>query len=130
MTAAPFFRMLAACAALLTGGVVTYYALIFTGPFPDHPLLYGHNDLALHVVAFIALSTIVLLLGYAWRRSIAGLILFAGVIEFVQVFLPDRTADWLDFAGSLAGIAAAAILVGGARRIGALWFARETNGDE
>lgn len=130
MTAAPFFRMLAALVALVTGGVVAYYALIFTGPFPDHPLLYGHNDLALHVIAFAALSTIVLLLGYAWWRSIAGLILFAGLIEIVQIFLPNRTADWLDFAGSVTGIALAAILVGGLRRIWALWFARETDGDE
>lgn len=130
MTAVSFFRMLAALVALVTGGVVAYYALVFTGPFPDHPLLYGHNDLALHVLAFAALSTIVLLLGYAWWWSIAGLILFAGLIEIVQRFLPDRTADWLDFAGSVTGIALAAILVGGLRLVWALLVARETDGDE
>lgn len=130
MTAATLFRMLAALVALVTGGVVAYFALVYTGPFPDHPLFYGHNDLALHVIAFIALSTIVLLLGYAWWRSIAGLILFAGLIEIVQIFLPARTADWLDFAGSVTGIALAAVFVGGLRLVRALWVARETDGDE
>lgn len=130
MTAASFFRMLAALFALVTGGAVTYFALVYTGPFPDHPRLYGHNDLVLHVIAFIALSTIVLLLGYAWRWSIAGLVLFAGLIEIVQMFLPARTAGWLDFAGSVTGIALAAVFVGGLRLVRALWVARETDGDE
>lgn len=84
----------------------------------------------MHVVAFAALSTIVLILGYERRRSFAGLILLAGLIEIVQIFLPDRTADWLDFAGSVAGIALAAILVGGSRRLRVLWVAREIDAEE
>lgn len=127
---APFLRKLAAAAALVTAGIVVYFALVFTGPLPDHPLIYGYNDLVMHVAAFIALSTIVLLAGYAWRWSIAGLVLLAGLIEIVQIFLPDRTADWLDFAGSVTGIALTAVLLGGLRRITVQWIARETDGDE
>lgn len=130
VTAAPFFRMLAGIVVLATGGVVLYYALVSTSPLPDHPLLYGHNDLAMHVAAFAVLSTIVLLLGYAWRQSIAGLTLLAGLIEIVQIFLPDRTADWLDFAGSVSGIALAAVLVVGLRRVAAVLASRETDRDE
>lgn len=130
MTVVSFFRTLAALVALVTGGGVTYFALVFTGPFPDHPLIYGYNDLVLHVIAFAGLSTIVLLLGYAWWRSIAGLILFAGLIEIVQIFLPARTADWLDFAGSLTGITLAAVPFGGLRLFWAQWDARETDSDE
>lgn len=117
-------------AALATGGAVIFYALVSTSPLPDHPLLRGYNDLAMHVLAFIVLSTIVLLLGYGALRSIAGLILLAGAIEMVQMFLPDRSADWLDVAGSVTGIAIAAIPVWGLRRIAAHWAARETDSDE
>jgi VanZ family protein len=130
VTANPFLRMLAGMAALVTGGAVIFYALVSTSPLPDHPLLYGHNDLVMHVLAFIALSTIVLVLGYGWHRSVAGLILLAGAIELAQIFLPDRSADWLDFAGSVTGIALAAILAGGLRRIAARLAAKETDCDE
>lgn len=116
-------------AALAIGAVVVYFAVIFAGPFPDHPLLRGHNDLVLHIAAFLALSTPVLLLD-SRLRSIMGLVGFAGGIEIVQIFEPHRTPDWLDFAGSVTGVALAALIVGGLRWIGKLVASRGANSDE
>ncbi len=126
---APLFTVLVGIPALVIGAVVVYYAMIFDGPFPDHPLLRGHNDLVLHIAAFLALSTPVLLLD-SRSRSIVGLVLFAGAIEIVQIFLPHRTPDWLDFAGSVAGIALAALVAGGLRWIGKLVASRGAESDE
>ena len=110
MTGAAFLKGIIGLAAVLIGAVVIYYAVIFEGPFPDHPALRGHNDLALHIAAFFVLSTSMLLIG-RWSRAIAGLVLFAGMIEIVQIFQVRRNADWVDFAGSVAGIALAALIV-------------------
>ncbi len=116
-------------ATLAIGVVVVYFAVIFDGPFPDHPLLRGHNDLVLHIAAFLALSTPVLLHD-SRLRSIVGLVGFAAGIEIVQIFQPRRTPDWLDFAGSVTGIALAALLVGALRWIG-MWVAsRGVESDE
>lgn len=119
MKAASLRKALVGMATIVIGAAVVYYALIFDGPFPDHPALRGHNDLVLHVAAFLGLSTSVMLLD-SRRCTIAGLVVFAGMIEIVQIFEPRRTADWLDFAGSVAGIALAAVLVLGLRWIGTL----------
>ena len=119
MKPASLFKTLVGLATLAIGAVVVYFAVVFAGPFPDHPLLGGHNDLVLHIAAFLALSTPVLLLD-SRSFSIIGLIGFAGGIEIVQIFLPHRTPDWLDFAGSVAGIALAALVAGGLRWIGTL----------
>ena len=116
-------------ATLAIGAVVVYFAIIFDGPFPDHPLLRGHNDLVLHIAAFLALSTPVLLLD-SRSCSILGLVGFAGGIEIVQIFEPHRTPDWLDFAGSVTGVALAALLVGGLRWIGTLMASRGVESDE
>lgn len=129
MKPAPLFKALVGVATLVIGAVVVYYAMVFDGPFPDHPLLRGHNDLVLHIAALLALSTAVLLLN-SRRRSIVGLVLFAGAIEIVQIFVPRRTPDWLDFAGSVTGIAIAALLVGGLRWIGMLLASRGVDSDE
>ncbi len=129
MKPAPLFKALVGVATLVIGAVVVYYAMVFDGPFPDHPLLRGHNDLVLHIAALLALSTAVLLLD-SRRRSIVGLVLFAGAIEIVQIFVPRRTPDWLDFAGSVTGIAIAALLVGGLRWIGMLLASRGVDSDE
>lgn len=122
-------RAVASLVTLAIGAVVVYFAVIFDGPFPDHPILRGHNDLVLHISAFLALSTPVLLLD-SRLRSIVGLVAFAGAIEIVQIFEPHRTPDWLDFAGSVTGITIAALLVGGLRWIGKLVASRGANSDE
>ena len=110
MLAAPLFKALAVLAALVIGAVVIYYAVIFDSPLPDHPILRGKNDLALHFAAFFALSTPVLMLGQ-WYKTLTGLVLFAGLIEIVQAFQTRRNADWADFAGGVAGIAMGVIVV-------------------
>jgi len=126
---ASLFKTLVGLASLAIGAVVVYFAVIFAGPFPDHPLLCGHNDLVLHIAAFVALSTPVLLLD-SRSCSIVGLIGFAGGIEIVQIFQPHRSPDWLDFAGSVAGIALAALVAGGLRWIGTLVASRGVESDE
>lgn len=116
MTGTAFLKVLLGLVAAVIGAVVTYYAVIFEGPFPDHPALRGQNDLALHVAAFLVFSTPLLLLG-RWNRTIAALVVFAGTIEIVQIFQVRRNADWGDFVGSVAGIALAALFVMGLRGI-------------
>jgi VanZ family protein len=90
-------------ASALIAVFVIYYGVIFQGQLPDHPAMHGYNDTALHVAAFLALSMPLLLL-WAWRRTVAGLAILAGLIEIAQIFEPRRTADWGDFAASVAGI--------------------------
>jgi VanZ family protein len=102
--------------AALIAVVVIYYAVIFEGSLPDHPAIRGYNDTVLHVAAFLALSVPLLLL-WAWRRTVAGLIVLAGLIEIVQMFDPGRTADWRDFAASLAGIFLGGLVVSALRGI-------------
>ena len=41
-------RALFGAASLAVALVVFYYAVIFTGQLPDHPLIRGFNDLVLH----------------------------------------------------------------------------------
>jgi hypothetical protein len=112
VTGTAFLKALLGLAAAAIGAVVIYFAVIFEGPFPDHPVLRGQNDLVLHVAAFLVVSTPLLLLG-RWNRTIAALVVFAGMIEFVQIFQQRRNADLGDFLGSVAGIALAALLVMG-----------------
>lgn len=114
-----FFQALLAAVTLAILGVVIYYAVIFDGPFPDHPALRGQNDLALHVAAFFALSLPLLLTGVS-RRKLAGLVGLAGLIEIVQVFQPDRNASWSDLGGGVAGIALGAVVAIGLRGIASL----------
>lgn len=122
-------KALIAFATLVTGVVIAYFAVIFGGPFPDHPALRGQNDLVLHVAAFLALTAPLLLLG-AWRRKVAGLVGFAGLIEIVQIFQVHRSADWGDFVGSVVGIALGALIAIGLRGIAALVTSQKEQTDE
>lgn len=110
-----FKALLIAVAALISVFVI-YYAVIFQGQLPDHPALKGHNDTVLHVAAFLVLSVPLLLLE-AWRRTVVGLVILAGLIEIVQIFEPRRTADWKDFTASVCGIALGSLAVLLLRRI-------------
>lgn len=110
MSASEISRAFLGISTLLIGLVVVYYAFIFEGQLPDHPALRGKNDLALHVAAFLAFSVPLLLLG-SWRQKVAGLVVFAALIEFVHAFQADRNADWEDFAASVAGIALGGVIV-------------------
>lgn len=103
VSAARLWRAFLITVVALIAAVVVYYAVIFEGALPDHPALRGKNDLALHVAAFFALGVPLFLLG-SWKSKLTGLVALAAIIELIQFFEPERTADWSDFAASLAGI--------------------------
>ena len=65
----PFFRTALSVAALTLVGIVLYYGIVFDGQLPDYRWLHGKNDLALHALAFFALSLPVLIL---WPRRHPG----------------------------------------------------------
>jgi len=112
------FALYATVALLLA--VTLYYGVIFQGQLPDHPMLRGQNDLFLHFIAFLALTIPVRLLFPRWP-SFAALTSFAGAIEAIQIFQPDRNADFNDFiasfSGVLVGAAFLALLQRGIQRI-------------
>ena len=80
---------------------------------------FEHADKWLHAFTFIALA--VWFAGLyeqrAWWRVAIGLMLFGFIVEFFQLQLSYRTADWLDIAantvGILVGLAVAAAGLGG-----------------
>jgi len=95
------FALYATVALLLV--VTLYYGVMFQGQLPDHPVLRGQNDLFLHFIAFLALTIPVRLLFPRWP-SFAALTSLAGAIEIIQIFQPDRNADFNDFSASFSGV--------------------------
>lgn len=67
------------------------------------------NDKLLHFAGFAVLGLLADFslpgAGY-WRRLLPLLLLYGALIEFVQGFLPYRSADPLDFLADAAGLAA------------------------
>ena len=65
-----------------------------------------HADKWLHAFTFIALSIWFagLFERRAWWRIAAGLMLFGFLVEFFQLQVGYRTADWFDIAANTAGI--------------------------
>lgn len=116
-------------AVIAFGAVVIYFAIISEGPLPDHPVLQGKNDLFLHAAAFFVLALVLPLSG-SRIRDLTVLAAFAGLIEIVQSFLPLRNADWIDFTGSVAGIALGLLLRAGLGAIAALMTAQKEQLDE
>lgn len=97
-------------AAITLGGVVVFYGILSDAPLPDRPWLHGKNDLALHGLAFFALSLPVLAL---WPRlmtviALAGL---ATAVEVAQFWLPRRNPGMDDILASLAGVALGAVVL-------------------
>lgn len=91
---------------------------------------FEHADKWLHGITFVALSIWFsgLFEQRAWWRIATGLLLFGFVVEFLQLQISYRTADWLDIAANTAGIivglaVAAAGLGGWALRFED-WYAR------
>ena len=80
---------------------------------------FEDSDKLLHALTFVALS--IWFAGLfekgAWWRVAAGLMLFGLLVEFLQLQLSHRTADWRDVAanttGIIAGLALAAAGLGG-----------------
>ncbi|WP_295513164.1 VanZ family protein [uncultured Sulfitobacter sp.] len=96
--------------------VTLYYGVIFQGQLPDHPMLRGQNDLFLHFIAFLALTLPVGLLFPRWPYY-SALASFAAVIEAIQIFQPDRNADFNDFIAGFLGVLLGAALIAIIQRI-------------
>jgi|AntRauMFilla1563_2_1112583.scaffolds.fasta_scaffold117995_1 VanZ family protein len=107
------FALYAIAAVLLA--ITLYYGVVFKDPFPDHPLLRGRNDLAMHFMAFLALTLPVRLLFPRWT-SLAALAFCGGAIEALQIFQPGRTADFYDFIASFMGVLVGAVFLALLRR--------------
>ena len=67
---------------------------------------FEHSDKWLHALTFVALAIWFagLFERRAWWRIAIGLMLFGFIVEFLQLQLNYRSADWLDIAANTAGI--------------------------
>ncbi len=90
--------------SMLATFIATYFAIVSPNPLPDHPWLYGENDLTLHVVAFFAVAVPSFC---AFRRAWAVVVTIAGlavILEIMQLFIPGRTASLNDIVAGLVGL--------------------------
>jgi|GEM_PF-1161579 len=96
-------RVVLLIAAIILGGVVVFYGILSDAPLPDRRWLHGKNDLALHALAFFALSLPVLAL---WPRlmTVIALTGLATGVEVAQFWLPRRNPGVDDILASLAGV--------------------------
>ena len=83
-------------------------------PLRPHVLASGKVE---HIAAY-ALTSLAFIGGYwsnqKFRRNITlvlGLIVYAGLLEFLQHWSPGRTPAWLDFLASSTGVVIGAIAV-------------------
>lgn len=107
----PFTRLLhdpetrPAWRALLLALILAICVLAFT-PDPTLPRM-GDQDKIDHLLAFCALACVGALCGPVGRRHslvvAAGLLGFGLFIEFVQVWVPGRSADWHDVLADMVG---------------------------
>jgi hypothetical protein len=89
---------------------------------PDPTLLVGGPDMGwgifrrvmpvAHLLSFAVLAILALTVRWPLPRWLVavGLIVYGGLIEIVQSFLPPRTAEWEDWLQDIAGVAIGAIL--------------------
>ena len=92
--------------------VIAYFALVYPGSLPDHPLVRGWNDFILHVIAFAALSICAFVVQPVNVKTIALLTSFAVAFEIAQMFIPERESDLWDLAANMMGVAGAAVFIG------------------
>ena len=93
--------------------VITVLALT---PTPPREADFGWDKLN-HVAAFAALA-VTASLGFAraWARVGVSLLAYGALIEVVQAFIPNRSADWDDLLADAIGIALGLALAAGASR--------------
>ena len=73
--------------------------------------LFGFWDKAQHVLAFSVMAVLgVLAYRGRWVRVAFGLLLYGLLIEFIQSFLPWRSAEVLDFVADSVGLALGEII--------------------
>jgi VanZ family protein len=97
------------CRALLLAAVITITWLALT-PRPP-PLADTGADKINHLLAFTALS-FTAWFGFpgARRAAMATLLVYGGLIEVAQSFVPARSAEWADVAADATGIALGSLL--------------------
>jgi VanZ family protein len=110
------FRNLLSVAAITLVGVMLYYGIVFDAPLPDHRWLHGKNDLALHALAFFALSLPVLTL-MPRLVSVIGLAGLAVAVELAQLWIPRRNPGVDDILASLVGVALGGAVVWGLHQL-------------
>ena len=93
-----------------TGFSVYALAVLIVGVIPLPPVgpQIPSFDSVEHGLEYILFSWLLaraqLASGRAWaqamRRAVLGAVVYGGVIELIQVFLPYRNAEWLDLAAN------------------------------
>jgi VanZ family protein len=108
-TTAPLDR----AAVLICIGLYFVIAVLSLMPGEYRPSLGDLSDKSEHFLAYFSVMSAVGIL-VPVSTSIARLALctlaYAGLLEVVQDFIPSRTASFLDFAASAAGVIAGALL--------------------
>ncbi len=122
----PVTRALLSFAAIALVCVVIYYGLLSKAPLPDHHWLRGKNDLALHAIAFFALSLPTLAL-WPPLMTVIGLAGLATAVEIAQLWVPGRNPDVGDILASLAGVLLGAAMLWGLRRVLGHAFGQRSN---
>jgi len=101
---------------------LTHYYALFAQPHSWLlPAIISRPDLVFHLVAFEALALPAFLL---WRPAVAvaaGLVALAGMIELLQVAMPEREASFADLAAGGAGIALGALTAIVVLELGVRW---------
>lgn len=97
-------RAIAFVIILIGTSAIVANALFYTGEMPLSSLFGDWSDKIFHVAAFAVLAIIAELPGPA-PRSLAVLVGLAAVIEIGQLAVPERLAEFWDFAASLIGVA-------------------------
>jgi peptidoglycan/LPS O-acetylase OafA/YrhL len=69
-------------------------------------MLKGPSDHYLHLAAFLALSCVALLGERRWGAIVICLMLLAAGLEFAQIYIPSRNANFGDLGFSLLGVCA------------------------
>ncbi len=101
----------AAVALAVLLAVMVYFDVIFAGQLPDHPLIYGWNDLILHTGAFGLLAVLVFWRAGFGLRIWAFLLCTASLFELAQIFIPEREVSLADLFANFAGVGLAAVFL-------------------
>lgn len=95
-------RYLAIAAFLFYAALIAYLSLTPTGAIP-----VGDYDKSAHFLSYTVFAVIGSFIQLAPRRFIAlcvGIVLYSGLMEFGQSFVPNRVMSLLDFAANSLGV--------------------------
>lgn len=102
-------------AVLFSITLVTVLWLALT-PAPPTTVDLGW-DKANHATAFLVLTLLCDIAWPArWWRNAIGLVAVGGLIEIVQLYVPNRSAEWADLGADTVGIVVGSLLILALRR--------------